>query len=145
MIVSAPRLTSADLELLPENGKRYEVIEGELYVSKQPPWHHQYACLRLGWFLDEWSEQTGLGMANTAPGIIFAEDDDVALRGVQEYWIVDWRQRQVEVYRREQATLSLVATLYTMDNLDSPLLPGFTCHIGALFATLPKRVSSLNT
>jgi hypothetical protein len=28
--------TSKDLELLPDDGKRYEIIDGELYVSKQP-------------------------------------------------------------------------------------------------------------
>jgi Uma2 family endonuclease len=32
------RWTSADLELLPDNGKRYEIIEGGLHVSRQPDW-----------------------------------------------------------------------------------------------------------
>lgn len=32
-------------------------------------------------------------------------------RGVQEYWIADWRLEQIEVYRREDATLKLIATL----------------------------------
>ncbi len=32
--------TSRDLELLPEDGKRYEIIAGELYVAKQPDWEH---------------------------------------------------------------------------------------------------------
>lgn len=73
-----PKLTSRDLELLPEDGKVYELIDGELYVSRQPSWDHQYTCLRLGRFLDEWNEQTGLGVVNAAPGLIFAEDDDVA-------------------------------------------------------------------
>ena len=31
------RFTSADLAAFPENdGKRYEIIDGELYVSRQP-------------------------------------------------------------------------------------------------------------
>src|SRR5438045_4351395 len=72
------RWTSKDLELLPDDGKRYEIIDGELYVSKQPNWHHQQACLRLGAALDAWSRQTGAGEANAAPGVIFADDDDVA-------------------------------------------------------------------
>lgn len=71
------RWTSADLAGFPDDGKRYEIIDGELYVSKQPHWHHQYVCLRLGRFLDEWSEQHG-GMTIPAPGLIFADDDDVA-------------------------------------------------------------------
>jgi hypothetical protein len=37
----SPRFKSADLELLPDiDGVRYEIIDGELYVSKQPDWHH---------------------------------------------------------------------------------------------------------
>jgi Uma2 family endonuclease len=49
-----------------------------------------------------------------------------------EYWIVDWRSRQVEVYRREDLVLRLVATLHPVDTLTSPLLPGFTCEVAAL-------------
>lgn len=33
------------------------------------------------------------------------------LRGVREYSIVDWQLEQVEVYRRENAALVLIATL----------------------------------
>lgn len=55
-------------------------------------------------------------------------------RGVREYWIVNWQLQQVEVYRREQATLVLVATLFTNDELSSPLLPGFVCPVIRLVA-----------
>jgi len=72
------RFTSADLLLMPDDGKRYEIIDGELYVSRQPSWQHQFACGQVYRFLQEWSERSGLGMANQAPGLIFAEDDDVA-------------------------------------------------------------------
>ena len=54
-------------------------------------------------------------------------------RGVQEYWIINWRSPQVEVYRREKATLTLVCTLFPGDELVSPLLPGFVCAIDRLF------------
>ncbi len=78
--MTTTRWTSQDVELLfPENnGKRYEILNGELYVSKQPHWHHQYICLRLGGLLDGWCMQTDAGEANAAPGLIFAEDNDVA-------------------------------------------------------------------
>ncbi len=36
MTESLLRWTSADLETLPDDGKRYEIIAGELYVSTQP-------------------------------------------------------------------------------------------------------------
>jgi Uma2 family endonuclease len=54
-------------------------------------------------------------------------------RGVHEYWIVDWRQRQVEVFRREQAALRLIETLFGEDELRSPLLPNFACRVAQLF------------
>jgi Uma2 family endonuclease len=74
---AALRWTSADLEVLPENGKRYEIIDGELYVSKSPTYHHQFACGRIYAALDRWSQESGLGEANFGTGIIFADDDDV--------------------------------------------------------------------
>ena len=186
---AAMKFTSADLLLMPDDGKHYEVIEGELYVSRQPHWHHQFTCGQLFRFLQEWSERSGSGLANGAPGVIFAEDDDVApdvvwishdrlatalggdgklhaapelvvevispglanqqrdrqtklklysRRGVQEYWIVDWQQPQVEVYRRTEAELVLMATLYRTDTLQSPLLPGFSCQVAALFLPTPR-------
>lgn len=190
MSVVNTKLTSADLELMPDDGKRYELIEGELYVSRQPGWDHQYTCGRLFKFLDEWCTATGLGVVNLAPGLIFAEDDDVApdvvwisrerlataldekghlhtapelvievlspgtfnerrdrqaklklysRRGVQEYWIVDWMRRQVEVHRRDQGALMLIATLYAQDVLETPLLPGFSCEIARLFFSRPMQ------
>jgi Uma2 family endonuclease len=178
------RWTSKDLELLSENEKRYEIIDGELYVSKQPHWHHQFVCNRLWEELQTWSRQTKAGIANSAPGLIFDDDEDVApdvvwisrqrlamalesdgklhdapelaievlspgstnekrdrevklklysRRGVLEYWVVNWQKCRLEVYRRQQAVLTLAATLYETDLLESPLLPGFRCQIGQLF------------
>lgn len=54
-------------------------------------------------------------------------------RGVQEYWILDWRAQQLEVYRREEGLLRLVNTLFAQDSLISPLLPEFICQIETLF------------
>lgn len=178
------RWTIADLAAFPDTGYRYEIIDGELYVSKQPHWHHQVVCGRLLRVLDEWSEDTSAGLVILAPGVIFAEDEAVApdlvwisrerlalaaeadgklhaapelmievlspglknaerdreekralydRRDVTEYWIVDWQQRQVEVYRRTPAELSLTETLTAAEMLASPLLTGFTCPVAALF------------
>lgn len=75
-----------------------------------------------------------------SPGSANAErdrTDKLALydrRGVLEYWIVDWRQRQVEIYRRTQDGLPLIDVLNSQDTLTSPLLPGFTVLVDQLFA-----------
>jgi Uma2 family endonuclease len=58
-------------------------------------------------------------------------------RGVHEYWIADWRRRQIEVFRREDTQLKLNATLAESDTLTTPLLSGFTCPVASLFAGIP--------
>ncbi len=181
------RWTSADLDVLPDDGKRYEIVDGELYVSKQPHWDHQEVGGRVYAALLVWSTQTKAGRANVAPGVIFAEDDDVvpdvvwvsnarlavglrdgklyvapelaveilspgatnerrdreaklklySRRGVDEYWIIDWRKRTIEVYRREQDILQHQVTLTSADALQSPLLPGFSTPVVQLFADSP--------
>jgi Uma2 family endonuclease len=74
------RWTTADLELFPDplDDTRYEIIDGELYVSKQPSVEHQYTCNQVAARLTFWSEATGAGIVLPAPGVIFADDDNVA-------------------------------------------------------------------
>jgi Uma2 family endonuclease len=73
------RFTSHDLDRLPHvEGTRYEIIDGVLHVSSQPSWRHQRAANRICTALTIWSDDTGLGEPSAAPGVIFAEDDDVA-------------------------------------------------------------------
>lgn len=50
--------TTRDLELLSDDGNRYEIIDGELYVAKQPEWSHQLVCSQLGFLLGVWNELT---------------------------------------------------------------------------------------
>jgi Uma2 family endonuclease len=176
--------TSADLELLPDNGNRYEIIDGELYVTRAPHWKHQKTCGRFFTALDVWSIATKLGETSMGAGVIFGNKDDVipdviwvsqekytaliddsghfhgapdlaievlsagtenekrdrqvklklySNRGVLEYWIADWRAKQIEVYRRENGVLKLVLTLFATDTLTSPLLPDFSCLISQIF------------
>jgi Uma2 family endonuclease len=178
------RWTTSDLELLPDNGNRYEIVDGELFVTRAPGWGHQRTIKNICTELDLWSRQTGLGEVVSNPGIIFTDADNVipdvvwiskerlavlldeaehltgapelvvevlspgetnerrdkeaklklyAVQGVREYWIADPRLQQIQVYRRENATLVMVATLFTGDELTSPLLPGFSCAVAKLF------------
>jgi Uma2 family endonuclease len=178
------RWTTSDIALLPDNGTRYEIIDGELYMSRQPHWHHQRTCGNLYAELRAWSLTSGIGQASITPGVLFSDADNVVpdvvwisnerlaalmdeaghltgapelavevlspgvenerrdreaklklyeSRGVREYWIVDWRVQQLEIYRREQAMLRLVATLFAEDVLTSPLFPGFSCPVARLF------------
>ena len=43
-----PVLTIGDLDAMPEDGNHYEIIEGELFVSRAPSLsHQQIVCARL--------------------------------------------------------------------------------------------------
>ena len=44
--------TVADLEGMPDDGRRYELIDGELLVSPAPGWAHQAVVLALAVLLD---------------------------------------------------------------------------------------------
>lgn len=54
-------------------------------------------------------------------------------RGVDEYWIVDWRQHTVDVFRRVEHELALVVTLQDGDRITSPLLTGFEMTVADLW------------
>ncbi len=56
-----------------------------------------------------------------------------SLYGVQEYWIVNWQLKTLEIYRRTDTRLQLVATLLEGDTLSSPLLPGFSISTAQIF------------
>ncbi|WP_017326711.1 Uma2 family endonuclease [Synechococcus sp. PCC 7336] len=71
------RWTVTDLELLPDDGRRYEVIDGELFVTRAPHWKHQNVSVRIGMALEGWSIQSGLGEAAVNPGLVFSEADSV--------------------------------------------------------------------
>lgn len=55
-------------------------------------------------------------------------------RGADEYWIVNWREQRIEIYRRRNTVLALQETLNENNLLQSPLLPGFSCHVHQFFA-----------
>src|SRR3990172_8023039 len=73
------RWTISDLESYPvEEGKRYEIVEGELFVSTQPHWYHQGTGDKIVMQLNLWIEQGGSGQVVSAPGVIFDEENAVA-------------------------------------------------------------------
>jgi Uma2 family endonuclease len=74
------RWTVADLELLPEDGRRYEIIDEELFVTPAPHWKHQNVAVKIGTALENWSVQSGLGEAAVNPGLVFKEAESWSLK-----------------------------------------------------------------
>jgi Uma2 family endonuclease len=187
MVANSLYWTTADLDAMPDDGGwlRHEIIAGELFVTRAPHIRHQSAAGKIQVTLQNWSEETSLGLSVQTPGVIFTptdavipdvvwasqsrlaqgidtaghftvapelmveilsageqneqRDKSVKLKlysryGVQEYWIVNWQLQTLEIYRRTDAQLQLVATLLPGDKLTSPLLPGFSAQIDRIFS-----------
>jgi Uma2 family endonuclease len=79
-MAAAVRMTIQDLEGFPTplDDQRYELIDGDLFVSKQPHWHHQAAATNIIYALAAWNREASAGMVIDAPGVIFANDTAVA-------------------------------------------------------------------
>ncbi len=180
--------TVDDIERLPDDeGVRYEIIDGELYVSTQPDWQHQFVIGQLFAFLQMWNNSTQAGMANLMPGVIYSKGTAVApdvvwisrerLRtalqpngklnaspelmveilspgpdnthrdrsvklelysrhNVEEYWVVNWRERTIDAYRRRNDMLTFNKTFHENDILETPLLPEFRCPMNSIFTSI---------
>jgi Uma2 family endonuclease len=186
MVAFSRPWTTRDLDALPDDSgwNRYEIIEGELFVTRAPHIRHQGAAGNLHLELELWSRKTQLGQAFQTPGVVFSPTDavipdvvwisrdrlahgidsaghlivppeliieilspgelnqqrDQAVKlklydryGVQEYWIVNWQLKVLEIYRRNEMQLQPVATLLENDSLTSPLLPGFSISVAQIF------------
>jgi Uma2 family endonuclease len=66
-----------DLEGLPDASSRYEIIDGELFVTRAPHLDHQDVAGLIYAALLYWSRQSSLGKPFLTPGIIFSEEDAV--------------------------------------------------------------------
>ncbi|MEM7772903.1 MAG: Uma2 family endonuclease [Cyanobacteria bacterium P01_A01_bin.37] len=75
--ITSIQWTAADLSLLPDDGRRYEVIDGELFVTRAPHWKHQNVSVRIGMALENWSIQYNSGESAVNPGLVFSEADSV--------------------------------------------------------------------
>jgi Uma2 family endonuclease len=72
------RWTTADLDLLAaDEWKRYEIIDGELFVTRAPHLRHQSVIRNICTVLEIWSDETQLGEVFPTPGVIFSDADNV--------------------------------------------------------------------
>ena len=65
--------TPDEVRALPDDGRRYEVVRGELLVTPAPGFHHQDAVLRLARVLSDYTERTAVGYALISPADIEPE------------------------------------------------------------------------
>jgi Uma2 family endonuclease len=72
-----PLLTVADLDACPEDNNRYELIGGELFVSRAPGIPHQRIVLNLEISLSRYLEDHPIGILVPGAGAIFSDYDAV--------------------------------------------------------------------
>lgn len=70
-------LTVADLELMPDDGNRYELWKGELVVSRAPRLTHQRISGNIFALLHQHLSQHPLGEVFATPGIVFDQFNSV--------------------------------------------------------------------
>jgi Uma2 family endonuclease len=72
------RLTYDDYCLLPNNGRRYEIIDGELFVTPSPRRAHQNVVTQLSSYLAAFVRREGRGRVYVAPfDVVFSFHDVV--------------------------------------------------------------------
>jgi Uma2 family endonuclease len=72
-----PLLTVADLDACPEDSNRYELIGGELFVSRAPGLPHQFVVQNLQIALVEYLRRNPIGKVVPGAGAILSDYDAV--------------------------------------------------------------------
>jgi Uma2 family endonuclease len=75
--VVSPLMTIADLDSMPDDGNRYELIEGELIVSCAPNLIHQFILRNATVLLDVFLQANPVGVVAPGPGVIFDDYNGV--------------------------------------------------------------------
>jgi len=71
------RYTVDDLEFMPEDTNRYELIGGKLFVSRAPHLDHQLLITNFIFVFGEYLKKNPIGIIVTTPGVIFSPKDAV--------------------------------------------------------------------
>lgn len=72
-----PLLTVADLDACPDDNNRYELIGGELFVSRAPGISHQRVLLKLEVALSHYLNENPIGILVPGTGMILSDHDAV--------------------------------------------------------------------
>lgn len=76
-VIVAPKLTYSDLQSMPYDGKRYELLDGEVYMTPSPNTQHQRIVGRLHLILHEFGERSRAGEVLLAPLDVVFDDRNV--------------------------------------------------------------------
>lgn len=86
------RWTAARVRELPDDGNRYEVVDGELLVTPAPRFDHQDAVARLWQLLDEYLHVVRAGHATISPADVELDPHTLVQPDVFVVKLVDGRR-----------------------------------------------------
>lgn len=107
------KLTYEDYELIPEDGQRHEILDGEHYVSPAPSVQHQRISMRLSSRLHLFVEENGLGEVLAAPTDVLLSRHDI----LQPDILFVFRERAAILTQRHvQGAPDLVVEILSVSN-----------------------------
>ena len=85
-------LTRADLDELPDDGRRYELLDGQLFVTPLARRRHQWVVTQLAHRLKQWTDEHGGSVyagvnvdlaedTHLEPDVVFSHDEDLSGEG----------------------------------------------------------------
>jgi Uma2 family endonuclease len=74
---AAERWTAERVRALPDDGRRYELVSGELVVTPSPAYLHQAAVMALSDVLRPWLHASGIGDVMVSPADLSLGEDEV--------------------------------------------------------------------
>jgi Uma2 family endonuclease len=86
------RWTAAQVRELPDDGNRYEVVDGELLVTPAPRFDHQDAVARLWRLLDDYLQVVRIGHATISPADVELDPHTLVQPDVFVVKLVDGRR-----------------------------------------------------
>ena len=116
-----PLLTVADLDACPDDSNRYELIGGELFVSRAPGIPHQRVVLNLEISLSRYLSDNPIGILVPGAGAIFSDYDAVI---ADLAFVVNERWDEVVTGEKFTGALDLIVEVMSRgkENRDRDLL-----------------------
>lgn len=71
------KITYEDYKEIPDNGKRYQIVDGELTMSSAPNMFHQHVSLNLTYYLKDFLLKHPIGVLYEAPCDVVLSDIDI--------------------------------------------------------------------
>jgi Uma2 family endonuclease len=84
--------TAADRQEIPDDRNRYEIIDGELFMTPSPSWGHQRLTRELLRLIDDYLRTHRLGEVLSAPADVTLADDTVVEPDLFVVPLVEGRQ-----------------------------------------------------